>query len=54
MKQVSKKKPVVKKRTVKKKAVRPHPKYGTSKLEEDFATITMLISVNEITYETAH
>ena len=37
MKQVSKKKPVVKKRTVKKKAVRPHPKYGTSKLEEDFA-----------------
>ena len=36
MKQVSKKKPVVKKRTVK-KAVRPHPKYGTSKLEEDFA-----------------
>lgn len=37
MKQVSKKKPVVKKRTVKKKAVRTHPKYGTSKLEEDFA-----------------
>lgn len=36
MKQVSKKKPVVKKRTVK-KTVRPHPKYGTSKLEEDFA-----------------
>ena len=36
MKQVSKKKPVIKKRTVK-KAVRPHPKYGTSKLEEDFA-----------------
>lgn len=36
MKQVSKKKPVVKKRTVK-KAVRSHPKYGTSKLEEDFA-----------------
>jgi very-short-patch-repair endonuclease len=36
MKQVSKKKPVVKKRTVK-KAVRIHPKYGTSKLEEDFA-----------------
>ena len=36
MKQVSKKKPVVKKCTVK-KAVRIHPKYGTSKLEEDFA-----------------
>jgi very-short-patch-repair endonuclease len=36
MKQVSKKKPVVKKRTVR-KAVRIHPKYGTSKLEEDFA-----------------
>ena len=36
MKQVSKKKPVIKKRTVK-KAVRIHPKYGTSKLEEDFA-----------------
>jgi very-short-patch-repair endonuclease len=36
MKQVSKKKPVVKKRTVR-KTVRSHPKYGTSKLEEDFA-----------------
>lgn len=45
MKQVTKKKrnPLVKKRTVSKvkkvpkKTVRTHPKYGTSKLEEDFA-----------------
>ena len=37
MRQVSKKNPVSKKHIVKKKAVRLHPKYGTSKLEEDFA-----------------